>query len=86
LSIITSMRKVNNSIEQVKELINTLQGKSLKISVNKGRKRIVRYTGSIVETYPQVFVLKIENDKHIDKLSCSYSDVICGDIKLGVKE
>jgi len=80
------MRKVNNSIEQVKDFIAKLQGKLLKISVNRGRKRIVRYVGSILETYPQVFVLKIDNDKHIEKLSCSYSDVICGDIKLGVKE
>ncbi|MCL2598667.1 MAG: Veg family protein [Firmicutes bacterium] len=80
------MRKVNNSIDNVKDLIQNLQGKSLKISVNKGRKRIVRYVGSILETYPQVFVLKIDNDKFLDKLSCSYSDVICGDIKLGVKE
>jgi len=76
------MRKVNNSIDKVKEFISTLEGKSLKISVNKGRKRIIKYTGSIQQLYPQVFVLNINNNKDIKSLSCSYNDVICGDIKL----
>ena len=76
------MRKVNNSIDNVKEFITTLEGKMLKISVNKGRKRIVKYTGSIQQLYPQVFVLNINDNKDIKSLSCSYNDVICGDIKI----
>lgn len=76
------MRKCAMSIEQVKKDINTLKGRALKVSVNKGRKRIVKYDGEIIEIYPSVFTLKITGDKNIEKLSCSYSDVICGDIKL----
>ncbi|MCL1945101.1 MAG: Veg family protein [Firmicutes bacterium] len=76
------MRKVNNSIDKVKEFVTTLEGKKLKISVNKGRKRIVKYTGSIQQLFPQVFVLNINDNKDIKSLSCSYHDVICGDIKL----
>ncbi|MDR3022133.1 MAG: Veg family protein [Clostridiales bacterium] len=76
------MRKVNNNIENIKSFILELQGKALKISVNKGRKRIIKYNGCIDALYPQVFVLKIEDNKDIKSLSCSYHDVICGDIKL----
>jgi uncharacterized protein Veg len=76
------MRKVNNSIENVKAFMLQLIGKELKISVNKGRKRIIKYNGSIDTLYPQVFVLKIDDNKDIKSLSCSYHDVICGDIKL----
>ncbi len=76
------MRKSSMSIDEVKSYIGSLKGRALKISVNKGRKRIVRYDGSIEEVYPSVFTLKIHGDKNVNKLSCSYSDVVCGDIKL----
>lgn len=76
------MRKSAMSIDEVKTYVDSLKGRSLKISVNKGRKRIVRYDGSIEEIYPSVFTLKIHGDKNVNMLSCSYSDVICGDIKI----
>lgn len=73
------------SIQEVKMNVSALVGARLKISVNKGRKRIVKYDGCIQSIYPSVFTLKIDNDKNIEMLSCSYSDVICGDIKLVAK-
>lgn len=76
------MRKRAESIEQVKQRIKELQGSALRISVNKGRKRVIRYDGEIAMIYPSVFTLKITSDKFIDTLSCSYSDIICGDVKL----
>lgn len=76
------MRKRAMSVEEVKENILALRGETLKISVNKGRKKIVKYDGEIEGIFPSVFTLKIAGDKNLDMLSCSYSDVICGDIKL----
>lgn len=70
------------SVEEVKKNIEGLKGESLKISVNKGRKRVLKYDGEIAQLYPAVFTLRITSDKNIDLLSFSYSDVICGDIKL----
>jgi len=70
------------SIEDAKKHIEDLASKdTLKISINKGRKKIVRYEGKIGDIYPQVFTLHISNDKHINMLSCSYCDVICGQIQ-----
>ncbi|MDR2202048.1 MAG: Veg family protein [Clostridiales bacterium] len=76
------MRKCVLSINEVKRSVHALVGQKLKISVNKGRKKIVRYDGEIDGVYPGVFTLKISDDKNVNKLSFSYSDVICGDIKL----
>ncbi len=76
------MRKRAVSVEEVKKNIEGLKGESLKISVNKGRKRVLKYDGEIAQLYPAVFTLRITSDKNIDLLSFSYSDVICGDIKL----
>ncbi len=80
------MRKCVTSIDEIKGDINSLMGFPLKISVNKGRKKIVRYDGLIECVFPQVFTLKILDNKNVNMLSFSYSDVICGDIKLKKKE
>ena len=76
------MRKTAMSIEEAKKHIDGLCGHTLKISVNKGRKKILRYDGLIAGVYPSVFTLQILDDKNIQTLSCSYSDLICGDIDL----
>ncbi len=76
------MRKCAKSIDEVKDYVRNLVGSPLKISVNKGRKKIMRYSGSVLAVYPQVFTLKIADNTNLELLSCSYSDIICGDIKL----
>ncbi len=43
---------------------------------------MLKYDGEIAQLYPAVFTLRITSDKNVDLLSFSYSDVICGDIKL----
>ena len=76
------MRKKSMSLSEAKDSIERLKGKLVQIKVNKGRKRILRYSGRVLELYPSVFTLKIDGDKNVEQLSCSYSDVICGDIVL----
>ena len=76
------MRKKTMSIDEAKKHIETLSGRPLKISINKGRKKIVKYDGSIAAVYPSVFTLNILGDKNINFLSCTYSDLICGQISI----
>lgn len=76
------MRKCATTLEEVKQFVSELTGKPLRISVNKGRKKILRYSGSVLAVYPKVFTLKISGDKNLELLACSYNDIICGDIKL----
>lgn len=80
------MRKCAMSTAEAKDMISGYVGVPVRVSVNKGRKRIVRYDAAVTEIYPSVFTLKIENDRFLKKLSCSYSDVICGDIKIVPRE
>lgn len=76
------MRKCTAGIEEVKSGVEALIGQKLKVSVNKGRKRVIRYDGEIDSVYPCVFVLKVTPIKGVSRLSFSYGDLICGDVKL----
>jgi len=78
------MKKQSMSIEEAKRHIEKMSGRELAISVNKGRKKIVKYSGLVANIYPSVFTLEILDDKHINLLSCSYSDLICGQIQIKI--
>lgn len=79
------MRKQTVSLETVKSKIEELKGKEVKIRLNKGRNRIRYLKGKIDETYSSVFVVKIYDDI-FDRLSCTYQDVLCGDVRFKTVE
>ena len=77
-------RKVCN-LDIIKGKIKELKGKDLKIRLNKGRNKIQFFNGKIDEVYSSVFVVQIY-DSFFDRLSCTYQDVLCGDVKFKVLE
>ena len=77
-------RKVCN-LDVVKEKIKQLKGKDLKIRLNKGRNKIQFFSGKIDEIYSSVFVVQIY-DSFFDRLSCTYQDVLCGDVRFKLIE
>ena len=78
------MRKLNMSLEQVKQNILELKGKTVKMEINKGRKKISHFSGIIENVYPSLFTVKFAqgNELNIEKNSFSYFDVMCGDVKI----
>ncbi|MFR7766332.1 MAG: Veg family protein [Lachnospiraceae bacterium] len=46
---------------------------------NKGRNKISYFKGRITEAHRNVFVIMVF-DEIFDRLSCSYSDLLCGDV------
>lgn len=79
------MRKIVMSLDLVKAEISKLKGQNIKMQVNKGRKKIVQYEGVVEDIYKSVFVVRVNND-NVEKLSYSFSDVLCGDVKIAIKK
>ena len=73
------MKKIN--IDQAKQIIDKLVGRKVTVKQNRGRNRIKHYVGTLDEVYENIFVVHLENDL-MDRLSCAYSDLICGEISL----
>lgn len=78
------MRKASGNIDNVKNCVSRLKGKDITIKYNKGRNRIVYLDGCISEVYNSIFIIKVYNE-YYDRLSCSYQDVLCGDIRFNLK-
>lgn len=64
--------------------VQDLVGKELKIRYNKGRNKIVYFDGKISEFYNNVFVITVY-DQIFDRISCTYTDLLCGDVAFKLK-
>ena len=76
------MRKSILNLTDIKQRINNIKGKDIDISINRGRKKIDSYCGTIENIYPSVFTVKIIDTDGFKSVTCSYSDVLCGDVKI----
>jgi uncharacterized protein Veg len=56
------------------------------MEVNRGRKRIEKYVAVIDKIYPSVFRVEIKEPSGNTNQSYSYSDVLCGDVKIKQKQ
>ena len=80
------MRKVGLSIDDIRNKINELVGKNIYMEVCRGRKRVTKHSGVIETTFPSVFVVRLtDGSQPVGSLSYSYSDVLCGDVKIQAK-
>lgn len=64
--------------------VKSLAGKRLKIRYNKGRNKIIYFDGIISEFYNNVFVITVF-DQIFDRISCSYTDLLCGDVAFKIQ-
>ncbi len=76
------MRKATKTLVEVIEEIKQMQGKDVNMEVNRGRKRIEKYVAVIEKVYPSVFTVQIKHPENAGNKSYSYSDVLCGDVKI----
>ncbi len=76
------MRKVNQTIKDIISSIEALKGHPIKVQVSHGRKKIEKLVGTIENMYPSVFVVNVGETHIPNKISCSYSDVLCGNVKI----
>lgn len=68
-----------NTVEQARKYILPLVGHKVAVRCNQGRNRIEKYSGTVTEAHSNVFVISII-DGYLDRLSCSYTDMVCGTI------
>ncbi len=76
------MRREMLNLNEIKDKILAIKGKDIDITINRGRKKIDSYLGIVENIYPSVFTVRILNNRQLKNLTCSYSEVLCGDVKI----
>jgi uncharacterized protein Veg len=68
------------SIEEIKEKLGKHLGENVEIVLNGSRNKIEKYSATILEIYPFVFVVQMYTNQ--EKKSFSYSDVLMRTIEI----
>lgn len=72
------MKKKLN-LDDAKAIVQQLLGQSVAVRLNRGRNKIKNYTGVLSEAHSNVFVIELADDI-FDRISCSYIDLVCGEL------
>lgn len=72
-----------STLEEIRKSIEQYLGQKVTLKANKGRKKIIVREGVLENTYPSVFVVRIDgNYNSTTRVSYSYSDVLTSTVKL----
>ncbi len=80
------MRRICEDLGTIKNNVRSLMGQSLDILLNPGRNKISTHCGTVSAIYPSLFTLNLAEEEEGKKLTCSYSDVLCGKVQLRLRE
>ncbi|MGI6702374.1 MAG: Veg family protein [Christensenellales bacterium] len=75
------MRNASRGLDSVKKQILEIKDKDVIFRLNKGRNKFITLKGRVNNTYPSIFTILTKTDDGMDIISCSYSDVLTGNIK-----
>ncbi|GEK59784.1 MULTISPECIES: Veg family protein [Marinococcus] len=78
---------MGKTLVEIKEALDLKVGKRVTVIANGGRKKTVERSGYLEETYPSVFIVKLDRAQHpVERLSYSYTDVLTQTVKLYLTE
>jgi len=73
-----------NDVNNVRNAVMNQTGNKVKIRINRGRHKIDVTEGVISETYPSIFLIKVQETKDmpVRMVSYSYTDLLTKDVEL----
>ena len=76
------MIKPQKSISDIIRMVRACEQKRIAVKVNLGRNKTVSFSGVLSGVYPALFTVKPDDKGYLGKTAYSYSDVLCGTVKI----
>ncbi|GAB6932041.1 MAG TPA: Veg family protein [Calditerricola sp.] len=74
-----------NALLDIRRTLEAHIGQRIVLRANGGRKKMIERTGILEQTYPSVFIIKLDEDRHAFKrVSYSYTDILTENVELTV--
>lgn len=74
-----------NALYDIKSKLENYVGQRIKLKANGGRRKTVERFGILEETYPSVFIVKLDEQQHAFKrVSYSYADILTETVELTI--
>ncbi len=71
------------TLAEIKQVLDGRIGKRLTLKANGGRRKTIKRSGTLAETYPAVFIVELDQDENsFERVSYSYADVLTETVEL----
>jgi len=71
-------------LAEIKQDLEGYVGNKIRLKANRGRKKVMERVGVLEKTYPNIFVIKLDEKQSIRRISFSYTDVLTETVELTV--
>ncbi|MDT3428770.1 uncharacterized protein Veg [Paenibacillus forsythiae] len=77
----------NNALLEIKRSLEAHVGSKITLRANGGRRKTVERTGVLEETYPSVFIVRLDQEQQsLGRVSYSYADILTESVEITVCE
>lgn len=77
----------NNALNAIKRNLDHYVGEKILLRANGGRRKTIERTGILEETYPSVFIVKLDEEQHsFKRVSYSYADILTASVELTIRK
>lgn len=66
----------------IKSMLDERVGEEIIVTVQMGRKKKRERRGTLAETYRSIFVVDLQEEDNIDRISFSYRDVLTNSVEI----
>lgn len=74
-----------NSLLEIKRSLDPHVGQKIRLKANGGRRKTIERSGVLEETYPSVFIVKLDQEQHTFKrVSYTYADILTESVEVTV--
>ncbi len=74
-----------NVLDEIKKNVRSFVGREVMVKANRGRRKVMKKEGVLEKTYPNIFVVKINDHNQTRRLSYSYADLLTDSVEVKVK-
>lgn len=68
----------------IKRGLDGLVGERVRVTANKGRRQVIEREGTLEKTYPNLFVIRLDEGEACRRVTYTYADVLTEVVKLSV--
>ena len=76
------MMKTKNNISEIKQQVKGYLSQRICVKVDLGRNKYMEFHGTLSGVYPALFAITPDEKDFLGKTVYSYSDILCGTVKL----
>jgi len=76
------MKKMPNTVDNIKKKIIELKGQEVNLFINRGRRKVSSFRARIEDVYASVFTVKPCSFDGETVSTYSYNDILCGEVKI----